>query len=35
MGLSMETLSGLKLKMESEIEKASVFLQIADMGTRS
>lgn len=35
LGLSMETLSGLKLKMENEIEKASVFLQIADMGTRS
>jgi putative nucleotidyltransferase with HDIG domain len=34
-GLSTEALSGLKLKMESEIEKASVFLQIADMGTRS
>jgi putative nucleotidyltransferase with HDIG domain len=34
MGLSMEILSGLKLKMESEIEKASVFLQIADMGPR-
>jgi HD-like signal output (HDOD) protein len=34
MGLSMETLSGLKLKLQSEIEKASVFLQIADAGTR-
>ena len=35
MGLSMEALSGLKLKMESQIEKASVFLQIASMGTQS
>lgn len=35
MGLSMETLSGLRLKMETEIEKASVFLQIAEMGTRA
>ena len=34
MGLPSETLSGLKLKMESEIEKASVFLQIADTGSR-
>lgn len=35
LGLSMETLSELKLKMDSEIEKASVFLQVADTGTRS
>ena len=34
-GLSMDALPGLKLKMESEIEKASVFLQIATMGTQS
>jgi putative nucleotidyltransferase with HDIG domain len=34
MGLSIESLPGLKLKMEREIEKASVFLQIADMGPR-
>ena len=34
MGLSMDALSGLKLKMECEIEKASVFLQIAVTGAR-
>ena len=34
MGLCLETLPQLKLRMESEIEKASVFLQIADMGSR-
>ena len=34
-GFSMETLPELKLKMEGEIEKASVFLQIADTGTQS
>jgi putative nucleotidyltransferase with HDIG domain len=34
-GLSMEALTELKLKMEGEIEKASVFLQIADMGAQS
>ena len=35
LGLSMEILSILKSKMESEIEKASIFLQIDEMGTRS
>ncbi len=34
MGISSISLSGLKTKMEHEIEKASVFLQIADMGSR-
>jgi HD-like signal output (HDOD) protein len=32
MGLPPETLSGLRLKMETEIEKASIFLKIADKG---
>jgi HD-like signal output (HDOD) protein len=32
MGLSAETLSGLKLEMVTEIEKASIFLKIADKG---
>jgi putative nucleotidyltransferase with HDIG domain len=34
-GLSIKALPGLRLKMEGEIEKASVFLQIAAMGTPS
>jgi HD-like signal output (HDOD) protein len=32
LGLPMETLSSLKLKMEIEIDKASVFLKIAEKG---
>jgi putative nucleotidyltransferase with HDIG domain len=33
MGLCIETLTGLKAQMESEIEKAKVFLQMAEKGS--
>jgi len=35
MGLSIETMMGLKSRMETEIEKARVFLQIAEKGSLS